>query len=47
MKIKIENIFKNIFNKFHFNKDSEQAKVIKFSRVKEDVNSMAEKYNKK
>lgn len=43
MKIKIENIFKNIFNKFHFNKDSEQAKVIKFSRESIDkINSEEE-----
>ena len=43
MKIKIENIFENIFNKFHFNKDSEQAKVIKFSRESIDkINSEEE-----
>lgn len=38
MKIKVDNIFKKLFYKFNINKNSEQAKVIKFSRVKEDVN---------
>ena len=48
MKIKIENIFKNIFNKFHFNKDSEQAKVIKFSRESIDkINSEEENISRK
>lgn len=47
MKIKIENIFKNIFNKFHFNKDSEQAKVIKFSRESIDkINSEEENFSR-
>ena len=47
MKIKIENIFENIFNKFHFNKDSEQAKVIKFSRESIDkINSEEEKISR-
>lgn len=39
MKIKVDNIFKKLFYKFNINKNSEQAKVIKFSRVKEDVNT--------
>ena len=48
MKIKIENIFKNIVNKFHFNKDSEQAKVIKFSRESIDkINSEEENISRK
>lgn len=48
MKIKIENIFENIFNKFHFNKDSEQAKVIKFSRESIDkINSEEENISRK
>lgn len=47
MKIKIENIFKNIVNKFHFNKDSEQAKVIKFSRESIDkINSEEENFSR-
>ncbi len=39
MKIKMENIFKNILDKFkvNFNKKDEQAKVIKFSKVSEDI----------
>ena len=39
MKIKVDNIFKKLFYKFNINKNKEQAKVIKFSRVKEDVNT--------
>ena len=38
MKIKVDNIFKKLFYKFNISKDNDQAKVIKFSRVKEDVN---------
>ena len=39
MKIKVDNIFKKLFYKFNINKNNEQAKVVKFSRVKEDVNT--------
>ena len=39
MKIKVDNIFKKLFYKFNINKNSEQAKVIKFSREKKDVNT--------
>ena len=38
MKIKVENIFKKLFYRFNISKNNDQAKVIKFSRVKEDVN---------
>ena len=38
MKIKVDNIFKKLFYKFNISKNNDQAKVIKFSRVKEDVN---------
>ncbi len=39
MKIKVDNIFKKLFYKFNISKNNDQAKVIKFSRVKEDVNT--------
>ena len=42
MKIKVENIFKKLFYRFNISKNNDQAKVIKFSRVKEDVNTEEE-----
>ena len=42
MKIKVENIFKKLFYRFNINKNNDQAKVIKFSKVKEDVNAEEE-----
>ena len=42
MKIKVENIFKKLFYRFNISKNNDQAKVIKFSRVKEDVNAEEE-----
>ena len=42
MKIKVDNIFKKLFYKFNISKNNDQAKVIKFSRVKEDVNAEEE-----